>query len=160
MRFDDNKKVSRVLIAAGILAYAVWIFLFAFYVPTVARSLAAWASASGRESVIYAVLLGLAEAGGIPLAVAIGFYIAICRRIGDGRSFCRENVRDLNRIAVLLLCSAAFFFLIPLFSGREKTSILIAVIGLAVAAVSVLAWALGKLVKHAVVLKEENDLTI
>ena len=153
MRFDDNRKVARVLVAAGILAYAGWAYIFTLQVPRLARLLAA-------SDGTFAVLLCLAEGAGLLLAVAIGFYIAICRRIGNGRSFTRENARDLGRISVLLLCAAAVFVSVPLFTGFDEHTMLIAVIGLMVAAVSVLAWALGKLVTHAAALKEENDLTI
>ena len=145
---------------AGAFAYAVWAYVFLLRIPPFARQLACAMSVSGEEGGPYLALLCAAETAGVLLAVAIGFYIAICRRIGAGNSFCRENANALNRIACLLLCAAAIFAAVPLFAGFGEQTLLIEVIGLMVAAVSVLAWALGKLVLHAAALKEENDLTI
>ena len=164
MRSNDNRKVSRVLIGAGILAYAILAYLFIIEVPAFAVLLANYSlpaaysmSAPGK---LTDIVLCLMEAAGILLAVAIGFYIAICGRIGKGRSFCRENARDLDRIAVLLLCAGALFVSVGIFSGKGELPLLIAVVGIMIAGVSVLAWGLGRLVRHAAVLKEENDLTI
>ncbi len=160
MRFDDNRKVARLLVGAGGLAYFIWAYLFVLRIPPLAKFLAASASVSGQEDRTYMLILCAAEFAGLMLGIAIFFYIAICVRVGRGMSFCRENTRDLNRISVLLLIAAAVFIVLPLFVPFGEQSVLIEVIGFMIAAVAVLAWALGKLVIHAVALKEENDLTI
>ena len=89
--------------------------------------------------------------------------MTICRRIGQGRSFCAENAAGLDRIGRLLLAAAGLWLLGE--AGYAVADLGIAglyfpLLALASAALGVLAWALGGLLRHAVRLQEENDLTV
>lgn len=160
----DHKKVSRVLLAAGALAAAGGGFLFFVYGPLAARECRAdypeLAHLYG-PGLIYVLVIGLLY------ALAMGEYFRIVRRIGQDRSFCRENARDLSGIALFMLLAAGIWIvgmalLLLIWQAPVGPAGMLAVIlaAAASAAMGVLAWGLGQLLARAVRLKEENDLTV
>ncbi len=101
--------------------------------------------------------------GLIYLAAMIDFF-RVCRRIGQDRSFCPENAQSLSRIArFLIIAGAAWLAGIPGgllmgVSGGICVPFLLA--AAASAAMGMLAGGLARLLKRAVEMKEENDLTV
>ena len=108
-------------------------------------------------------------AGMIALAILYGLalqeYFCICLRIGKNRSFCQENAKGLHRIFQFFL-SAALLWLAAEFSAFLPGmawgiwNIAFLLLAMASAAMGILAYALGKLLKRATQLQEENELTI
>lgn len=97
---------------------------------------------------------------------AMCLYFMICRRIGEDRSFSRENGRDLLWIARTLWAAAALWLgglalrLVPgLVFPVFWTGDTILLCG-ASAALGALAWVLSRLVQRAAELQAENDLTV
>ena len=141
----EQKRISRFLLLAGGAAMAGLAVVFLGFIPITLWSARAWLGG-------WAAALGTAYAlgiGGLYFG-ALRLYMTICRRIGQGCSFCAENAAGLWLLgeagyAVADLGIAGLYF--PL-------------LALASAALGVLAWALGRLLRHAVRLQEENDLTV
>lgn len=148
-----NKKLTAVLYAAGGAAVAG--LLLAFF----------WA------------LFGMGAARNIPLVLYLGtilalylaamaLYFGICRRIGADRSFCRENGRDLCRIAWALWAAAVLWlggipFTLPSMRAYGFFWPVDAVLLCgASAALGALAWVLSRLIERAAELQAENDLTV
>ncbi len=158
----EHKKLSRYLLAAGIIAGAGAGGIFLIY-------LLAMISVAIDPASPYAYLAFAAMAGMIALAILYGLalqeYFCICLRIGKNRSFCQENAKGLHRIFQFLL-SAALLWLAAEFSvflpgmAWGIWNIAFLLFAMASAAMGILAYALGKLLKRATQLQEENDLTI
>ncbi len=158
----EHKKLSRYLLAAGIIAGAGAGGIFLIY-------LLAMISVAIDPASPYAYLAFAAMAGMIALAILYGLalqeYFCICLRIGKNRSFCQENAKGLHRIFQFLL-SAALLWLAAEFSvflpgmAWGIWNIAFLLFAMASAAMGILAYALGKLLKRATQLQEENELTI
>ena len=159
----EQKKVSRCLIMAGALAALCGGFLFFVYAP-----IAAGQCREMYPELAHLYLPGLlaVEAIGLTYAGAMAEYFRIVVRIGQDRSFCRENARGLSRIARFMAAAgflwALLLILPPLIWQVQYGAALFAMLLAAAAsfAMGVLAWGLGKLLARAVALKEENDLTV
>ena len=153
----DQKTISRVLIAAGALATAAGIFLF--FVFGTRAAIECRQSYPEFSRLFWPGLVWLWTIGLIYCA-AMAYYFRIVINIGRDRSFIQENARGLIRIAVLM-CAAGVLWLggilaLPASPGR----LALALAAIASFAMGMLAWALGRLLAHAVQLKEENDLTV
>ena len=158
----EHKKLSRYLLAAGIIAGAGAGGIFLIY-------LLAMISVAIDPASPYAYLAFAAMAGMIALAILYGLalkeYFCICLRIGKNRSFFPENAKGLHRIFQFLL-SAALLWLAAEFSAFLPGmawgiwNIAFLLFAMASAAMGILAYALGKLLKRATQLQEENELTI
>ena len=102
----EQKQISRFLLLAGWAAMAGLAVVFLGFIPITlwgARAwLGGWAAALGT-----AYALGI---GGLYFG-ALRLYMTICRRIGQGRSFCAENAAGLDRIGRLLLAAAGLWLL-------------------------------------------------
>ena len=154
----EQKRISRFLLLAGWAAMAGLAVVFLGFIPITLWSARAWLGG-------WAAALGTAYAlgiGGLYFG-ALRLYMTICRRIGQGRSFCAENAAGLDRIGRLLLAAAGLWLLGE--AGYAVADLGIAglyfpLLALASAALGVLAWALGRLLRHAVRLQEENDWTV
>ena len=158
----EHKKLSRYLLAAGIIAGAGAGGIFLIY-------LLGMISVAIDPASPYAYLAFAAMAGMIALAILYGLalqeYFCICLRIGKNRSFCQENAKGLHRIfqfflsAALLWLAAEFSAVLPGMAwGIWNIAFLL--FAMASAAMGILAYALGKLLKRATQLQEENELTI
>lgn len=158
----NHRRISFILIVAGLVACLGVLWIFGIYLPVVAKicrisfpelSWMYW------PALIYGWLIGL-----IYLAALAG-YLAISRRIGQNRSFCRENARSLRRIALLFL-AAAVMWLLSLASvllpdmGIGPWCMWPLLFAMASGAMGLLVWALKSLLQRAMDLQEENDLTI
>lgn len=158
----EHKKLSRYLLAAGIIAGAGAGGIFLIY-------LLAMISVAIDPASPYAYLAFAAMVGMIAMAILYGLalkeYFCICLRIGKNRSFCPENAKGLHRIFQFFL-SAALLWLAAEFSAFlpgmawGSWNIAFLLFAMASAAMGILAYALGKLLKRATQLQEENELTI
>lgn len=153
----EHEKLSKLLYVAGGIAAVGGAVLAFVYAPWAVRGNAALSAHFWGAMTALWVLVAV-------LAGALWQYICICRNIGKDCSFCAENVRRMKCIAVLLLVAAglcvaygvALACLTPGWLGSADMLI----IGCACAAMGLLAFALHKLLKNAVALQDENDLTI
>lgn len=158
----EQKKISRVLLAAGAMAALGALVVCFAYVPQIGMD-----CREAYPELTHLFWPGLCYVWAVAALywAALWQYFRICVRIGDGRSFCRENGMGLQMISRLLFLGAAGCILAPvllaLFSGQTGPVWVICLLfALASAAVGILAWALGKLLMRAVELQEENDLTV
>ena len=162
----NQKKLSRYLILAGILALAGVLFLF--------WGLSLFTMLTHRARPLIPILQ---MAMGVPYLLALRQYFLICRNIGDDRSFCTQNAQSMNRIARdLFLASAlwgawiligAILSITPEDTGLVTHAFggaaLYVRMGLALVAslaVGLVARVMALLLARACRLQEENDLTI
>ena len=156
-----HRKVGRLLIAGGIIAALGGAYLFFVEAPVAGlryRELYPEYAYLFIPALVFLWMLGL-----IYLA-AMACYFQVCRRIGQDRSFCPENAKDLSRIAWLLIAAGVFWLLgIPcgLLMGVTGGIVIPFLLAAAAsAAMGMLALGLARLLKRAVEIKEENDLTV
>lgn len=168
----NHKSIACVLKIAGGIALAGILTIFYFYVPVQAL-LSPKETAGTGCCTAFLMLLGL------PYLFALGYYFAVCGKIAANRSFCRENVRSMRRIAQLMcvsavgwLCAAVALFAMN--NGAEIFNALIAIAGVspifiralsllvcaASLAVSMVAKMLSVLLNRAADLQADSDLTI
>ena len=158
----EHKRLSRLLIFAGVLAILGCAFVFLLALP-----LTAWGYyvfVPEVQVLFWPSLVWFLGVGALSFC-ALWQYMRICRRIGENKSFCRENAKGLKTIAHLLFgcagmlmayCVVAVHPLVPF--GPQLLGCVLA--AMAYLAMGLLAWALHRLIRHAVMLQEENDLTI
>ena len=101
----------------------------------------------------------------VPVFWALAEAWGIFTRIGNDRSFCRENAVSMRRIAILAAAESAYLLLGDIAMAVfviNHPGIFLFILILAVIAVMVcgVCWALSLLIKKASNLQEENDLTI
>ncbi len=159
----EHRRVSFMLITAGILALLGGAALFLVYAPVTANecnqaypelAFLFW------PGLIYLWIIGLFY------CAAMFEYFRICVRIRGDRSFCRENAMGLNHIALFMCAAGLLWVLLPLLLTMVyridigPSFIVFMLASMASFALGLLAWALGKLLARAVKLKEENDLTV
>lgn len=158
----DHKKISHILKLAGWLAVTGIVFVFYLATPMQFGLIAAQGSIS-RTAVIGKALAGL------PYLLALRIYFAICTRIGENRSFCRENAVGMERIAELLgiagiiWAAALILHLTGLAAPELEKKLMISMDILAMLAsfaVSMVAKMMEHLLSRAAGLQEDSDLTI
>ena len=159
----DQKRISRVLVAAGAVAMAAGIFLFFIYGPRMASECrTAYPELAGM---FWPGLVWL-EVIGLMYLAAMVEYFRIVLNIGRERSFIPENARGLSRIALWMSIAGCLWLLgivLPWLIWQVRLGpAWVAMLLAAVAsfAMGMLAWALGRLLTRAVQYKEENDLTV
>lgn len=159
----NHKKISFFLIAAGALAAVGIAFIFLFMIPIGAVS---WRNALPEFAHLFWPCLIYLWLIGIAYLAALAEYFRVCHRIGNDRSFCAENAVSLGRIARSMGAAGALCLLaIPLVALQPQIPLSIWCIypllaAMASLALAVLAWALSKLLRRAVEIKQENDLTV
>ena len=158
----EQRKLSRWLLLAGGIAALGGLTVLLVYAPALGRE-----CCTAYPELAHLFWPGLCFVWGVGalFGCALWQYIRICVRIGQGRSFCRENGEGLKKIARFLFlgaaCCAAAPILLKIAAGETgPVWIACVLLALACAAMGILAWALGKLLMHAVELQEENDLTV
>lgn len=158
----EHGKIARMLKLAGWLA--VLGIVFVFYISTPVWIIAG----SLGEGLPWMIMLGKAIAG-IPYLFALKVYFEICTRIGENRSFCRENVTGMAKIARLMAIAGLVWIAAMVGHGSgmlaadfEPLVILSMDIlaMLASFAVAMVAKMMEYLLGRAAGLQEESDLTI
>lgn len=158
----NHRRISVFLLLAGLIAMLGILWVFGIYVPLVAQQCAL--TFSQLKYLYWPALLYLWGIGLLFLA-ALANYLLISVRIGRNQSFCTQNADGLRTISVLLFIAAALCIaglaagLLPRMSFGIWC-IPVVLLSLASGAMGMLAWALGWLLRRAVQLQEENDLTI
>ncbi len=154
----EHRRISRLLMLAGSIAVLGGVYLFFVLAPL--------AGLHYREQypeyayLFIPALVFLWTLGLIYLAAMIDFF-RVCRRIGQDRSFCPENAQSLSRIARLLYIAVAAWLAGILLLGVSAGIVLPFLLAAAAsAAMGLLAGCLAKLLRRAVEMKEENDLTV
>lgn len=157
------KKESIWLLIAGIAAGIGVLFVAFIYVPVIAGECREmypeyaalyWPGLAGIWAITALFLLGLWE------------YFRVCLRIGQDRSFCMENVKSLRRITGCMAAMAVLFLLAIFAPGVlfhldiGPVFLVFLLCAMACAALALLSHGLSRLLKRAVEIKEENDLTV
>ena len=159
----EHRKVSNLLIGAGSLATLGGCFLFFVEGTVMAREYRDMYPELAHlywPGLIYIWVIGLVY------CCAMAEYFLISARIGQDRSFCRENARDLKRIALLMILAGALWALAAVLPAWIEgiqlgpAFLLFLLASLASLALGLLAWGLSRLLRRAVEMKEENDLTV
>ena len=159
----EHRKVSGLLIAAGIVAFLGGASLFLLYAPLAANECRTAYPEFAHlfwPGLIYVWIIGLCY------CAAMVEYFRVSARIGQDRSFCAENAKSLRRIALFLGAACVLWALLVFLPGlilRISIGPVFLVFLLAAAAsasMGILAWALGRLLDRATKYKEENDLTV
>lgn len=150
-----HASLSRLLLWAGAAVAAAAAFVLLVYLPC--------SSVSIDGSIAAKLGFLLADLGGaFCLFDALFRYGRICRRVGDNRSFCRENVSDMGKIARLMFACGLMSLLMAVpagfLFGRVWFDCVLACLGCA--GLGVIAYALACLLRGAVELQEENELTV
>lgn len=168
-----QKSISRFLIAAGAMAAVGILALSLIYAPNLAQSLrdyliedtTAGADFAGKVRSLYWVGLGGVWLVSLIFLLALGEYFRVSLRIGKEQSFCPENVKSLQRIALFMAMNAvlwmAAIFLPSLFSVPVGPAwLMFLLISMANAALALLALGLSRLLARAVSIQQENELTV
>lgn len=166
----NQRKLSKYLILAGVLALTGVVFLF--------FGMALFALLTREHSDAQETLLAILQmVMGLPYLLALRQYFLICTDIGNDRSFSVENARRMNHIGRLLLLAAGLWAMLmvaaaighvaPVNTGIVTHGFGIAALyvrmGLALLAslaVGLVARVMALLLARACRLQEENDLTI
>ncbi len=157
----EHRRISRLLMLAGSIAVLGGVYLF--FVTAPREGLLLRERFPEYAYLFIPAMVFLWVIGLIYLAAMIDFF-RVCRRIGQDRSFCRENAGSLSRIARLLLIAGVLWLtgipggMLLGVSGGVFIPLLLA--AAASAAMGLLAGSLAKLLGRAVEMKEENDLTV
>ena len=129
-----------------------------FVLPALGHSLAD-SSAMPSAYLPWLVLLWVVA---LPCYAALVIAWRIADRIGADRSFCRENVSDMGKIARLMFACGLMSLLMAIpagfLFGRVWFDCVLACLGCA--GLGVIAYALACLLRGAVELQEENELTV
>ena len=159
----EHRRVSYWLMGAGALATAAIALVFFLFAPVTALS---YRDAYPALAHLFWPGLAFVWCIGLLYGAAMIEYFRVCRRVGQDRSFCMENAVGLARIA-LLLAAAGGLWLAGMGLALLQPGIHFAPWCLwlllacaASLAMAVLAWGLGRLLRRAVEIKEDNDLTV
>jgi len=158
----SHKTLSKLLLAAGVIACIGGAVVFFLYAPLMAaecRLMYPELAHFAWPMLIYIWVIALLYLH------AVFLYMRISVRLGKNRSFCPENADDLKRIALFLIIAAALWFLLIFLPGVIGLDIgpaflLFLLACMATLAVAIVAYALSLLVRRAAALQAENDLTI
>ncbi len=166
----NQKKLSGLLILAGALAVIGVIFLF---YGTALFQLVQGKGPRERDVLLLLVQMIM----GLPYLLALRHYFAICRNIGNDRSFSRENAARMRSIARLLFLTSGLWAILMVagailgispantgfITAKFASAALYIRMGLALLAtlaVALVSQMLALLLGKAGRLQEENDLTI
>lgn len=158
----EHKKLSVILLLAGGIAGLGGAAVFFGYAPAIGLEIKAGTPELAR---LFWPLLALVWVIALLYAAALWQYMAICVRIGKNNSFCAGNAASLRRIGLFLYAAAGVWGLLILSPLVLKFDIgpvwlVFMLVGLASAAVGMVARAMAALVARAAKLQEENDLTV
>ena len=159
----EHKRVSLALTAAGALATLGGLLVFFVYAPALAADCRL--VYPELAFLYWPGLIGVWVIGAVYMAAMV-FYFRIVARIGKDQSFCAANAREMGWIARCMGTAGMLWLLMPVLPlllwqiEIGPSWLLFVLAAMASFAVGVLAWGLGRLLRRAVTLKEENDLTI
>lgn len=157
----EQRRCVFILLAAGTVAFIGVLIVLVFGVPLFCGTMCAedmilpWVR-TGTE-----ILLLMA---GIGVLAALTVYMRISIRIGRGVTFEYINVKDLRMIACLLALAAAVLmiagFILFMMGVLIHFCVILLLISAGCFAMGALAFAISELLRRAVKLQEETDLTI
>lgn len=158
----EQKHVARKLKMFTAVTIVVAGLFFFVYLPVLIGELAdsmpeaAWLRWPGTVSVWIIALV---------LYAALLFFWRICTRIGEGNSFCRENMLDMKRIGIcaFVVWGAIVIGVIFLAVIHYLNAAWLAVAfftGFAACGIGVICFCLSKLIGNAAEIKRENDMTV
>ena len=150
----EHKSISRMLLIAGGIAALAAAAVVLWIIPVEVLMFL-------NVSVFRKVLCLAFDAAILVFGfAALVKYALICIEIGKNRSFSRENVVNMGGIAKCLFCcgGCCLGFALPVWSAASFWPEVLAAI--ACCGLGVIAYALSRLLDHAVTLQEENDLTV
>lgn len=158
----SHKMLSRILFAAGIIAFAGGAAVFFLYAPLLAnecRIMYPELAHLALPALLYIWCIALLYIH------ALFLYMRISLRLGKNRSFCLENANALRHIALLLVIASVLWFALIFLPGIMGISIgpaflLFLLASMATSAVAMVSYVLSLLVRRATALQDENDLTI
>ena len=157
----EHRKISRLLMLAGSFAVLGGVYLFFVAVP---REGLYYRERFPEYAYLFIPALVFLWAIGFVYLAAMAEFFRVCRRIGQDRSFCPENAQSLSRIArFLIIAGAAWLAGIPgslLMGATGGICVPFLLAAAASAAMGMLAGGLARLLRRAVEMKEENDLTV
>ncbi|MBO4378581.1 MAG: DUF2975 domain-containing protein [Clostridia bacterium] len=158
----NHKKLSILLVLAGILAGIGGVFLFFIWAPAVGNDMR---TSYPEMAWLFWPALGVLWCIAILYASSLALYLRISIRIGENRSFCDENVRGLRMICRLMSAAAVIWLaciVVCMLANIDigPTWLLFLLAAMATAAFALLAYALSALLHHAVQLQEDSDLTV
>ena len=158
----EHGKIARMLKLAGWLAVLGIVFVFYLSTPMRIRL------ENARQALPWMLML-LKAIAGIPYLLALKVYFEICTRIGGNRSFCRENVAGMAKIAKLMAVAGLVWivaaaghgsglltadFAMPVIMSMDILAMM------ASFAVAMVAKMMEYLLGRAAGLQEDSDLTI
>ena len=158
-----QRTISHILMAGGAVAGLGIILVFGVFVPVIANECRTmypelaylyWPGLIGMWLIGAMFLMGLWE------------YFRVCIRIGDDQSFSVGNVSSLRRIALYMAVSGALWIGAAFGPGLVFHAdvgpiwIYFFLFAMAGFALALLAWGLSLLLRRAVEIQEENDLTV
>ena len=157
----EHRKISRLLMLAG--SFAVLGGVYLFFVAAPCEGLY-YRERFPEYAYLFIPALVFLWAIGLVYLAAMAEFFRVCRRIGQDRSFCPENAQSLSRIArFLIIAGAAWLAGIPgslLMGATGGICVPFLLAAAASAAMGMLAGGLARLLRRAVEMKEENDLTV
>lgn len=158
----NNRKMSIELKTVIIFIAFLGIGLYSFIVP--AGLLAFIKQFSGFDSFFLPWLIFISVSS-VPLFVILGLGFAVSNEIGKDNSFSDKNVKYLRNVSICLIVEAIYFFtgnlVLWLFNLNYPVIVLLsAALCLFAVAAAVVFNVLAKLVKKAVMLREENEAII
>lgn len=150
----EHKSISRMLLIAGAVVALFAAAVLFVAVPTLIFTV--------LEVSLFRKLLTLALYAAIAFFAfaALLKYARICVMIGRNQSFSRENVINMGKIAKYLFCCGGCFLLTIFTLWADITYWPEVIAALGCGGLGVIAYALSRLLNHAVSLQEENDLTV
>ncbi len=158
----QHKKLSVLLVIAGVLAGIGGAFMFFIWAPSVGNEMR---SDYPELAWLFWPALGVLWCIAILYASSLALYLRISIRIGENRSFCEENVRGLRLIYRLMSVAAILWLACIVVCAFANIDIgpfwiLFLLAAMATSAFALLAYALSALLHHAVHLQEDSDLTV
>lgn len=155
-----NKKTKWMNVSCGLIL-AAGAAVFAFLLLAVGEMIHTEPLMSAHAAGIYLYCIGAA----VPCAAAVGMLMMVIREIGRERAFSMENERWMKGISAMAALECAYIFagLIGWSCvGIMHPGVMILALALIMfgAGMSILTWALAKLIRRASDIQQENDLTI
>jgi len=158
----SHKKIAGVLKVFSVITAVIGGFFFFFYVPQIIKEIAL--QNPETDQLIIPGIGGMWVIAGL-CYIALWNFWKLCTEIGKDNSFSIRNAGYMKNIGLLSSTAIVLFFLGGLFIFlihflNAAWFFIIFFLCFISAGVAVLSFALSALIKNAMEIKEENDLTI